>query len=129
MEEFWQRVVDNLVGRLHGPMQFRLFLQPLMAVILAFIDGKKDAALNKPAYGWTLLANPSKRKELMREGWKRVRNVFILACVLDVGYGLAVLGMVYPGETLVVAFLLAIVPYYLFRGLINRIFTFVKQRR
>jgi hypothetical protein len=36
---FW----EDLIGRLGGPITFRLILQPSIAVILAIRDGLKDA--------------------------------------------------------------------------------------
>ena len=47
--------------------------------------------------------------------------MFVLAVVLDVVYQLYVLHFVYPGEALIVAFVLAIVPYLILRGLVTRL--------
>ena len=57
----------------------------------------------------------------MRSGWKDVGKVFLLAIVLDVVYQFIVARFVYPGEALLVALLLAIVPYLVVRGLATRI--------
>ena len=35
MGELLARVWENLIGRLHGPLTFRLFLQPLTAAVIA----------------------------------------------------------------------------------------------
>ena len=43
---------------------------------------------------------------MIRDGWKSVGKVFVLAIVLDVIYQVVVLRFVYPGEAIVVAFLL-----------------------
>jgi hypothetical protein len=59
--------------------------------------------------------------ERIKDGWKSIGRVFILAVVLDVVYQLIQLHFVYPGEALIVAFILAIVPYVLLRGLVNRL--------
>jgi hypothetical protein len=58
---------------------------------------------------------------MIKDGWKSVGKLFILALVLDVVYQILVLRFVYPGETIIVAFVLAIVPYLILRGLVNRI--------
>jgi hypothetical protein len=92
-----------------------------VATIFAVIDGLKDAKAGKPAYFWTLLSTAAHRKELVKEGWKSVGKIFILAIILDVVYQLKVHSTVYPGETLTVALALAIVPYLVLRGPINRI--------
>jgi hypothetical protein len=117
----WQRFVENLTARLDGPLHFRFIAQPLMATIFAVIDGLKDAKAGKPAYFWALLSTAAHRKELVKEGWKSVGKIFILAIILDVVYQLKVHSTVYPGETLTVALALAIVPYLVLRGPINRI--------
>ena len=48
---------------------------------------------------------------MLRDGWKSVGKVFILAMVLDVIYQLIELRRVYPGEVILVAIVLAILPY------------------
>jgi hypothetical protein len=50
-----------------------------------------------------------------------VAKVFTVAVVLDVIYQIIVLRWVYPGEALVVAFALAILPYLLLRGPLGRL--------
>jgi hypothetical protein len=121
MEEILHRIYENLVGRLDGPLHFRFILQPLMATLFAVIDGIKDAKLGKPAYFWALFTCPDQRKALWKDGWKSFGKIFILAIVLDVIYQVKVLHTVYPGELLLTALLLAVLPYVLLRGPINRI--------
>lgn len=120
MEEFLTRFMENIVGRVHGPMKFRFLLQPLMAILFAFRDGRKDARAGKPAYGWALFTNPDHRRDMLRDGWKSVGKIFVIALLLEAVYQYIVLKWFYPGEALVVAVLLALVPYLLLRGPINR---------
>ena len=115
------RFVENLLDRVSGPMKFRLLLQPLMAVIFAVRSGLGDAKAGKPPYFWALLTDPSHRREMIRDGWKSVGKVFVLALILDVVYQVVVLRFVYPCEAIVVALALAIVPYLIVRGLITRL--------
>jgi hypothetical protein len=121
MMETVTRIVENLFGRLDGPLHFRLILQPVMALIFAAIDGIRDAKTGKPAYFWTVLSNPESRADLLKDGWKHFGKIFILAIVLDIVYQLKVHGTVYPGEVLIVALVLAVLPYVLLRGPVNRI--------
>ena len=116
MEHLFLRVWVNLVGRVEGPMKFRLFLQPAMAIFFAIRSGLKDAREGKPAYFWTLFTDPRERSLALKDGWKSIGKVFILAIVLDVVYQLIELRWVYPGEAVLVAIILAIVPYLLVRG-------------
>ena len=121
MDDFWMRVAEHMMDRVSGPMKFRLLLQPVMAVIFAIISGLKDARAGKPPYFWALLTNPDHREEMLKDGWKSVGKVFVLALVLDVIYQFIVQRFVYPFEALLVAFTLAILPYLLLRGLTTRI--------
>ena len=121
MEELLARIWENLTGRLDGPMKFRLLLQPTMAAIFAIKAGLKDARESRPPYFWTIFTDQSQRHELLREGWKAVSKVFIVAVIIDVIYQYLVFRWFYPGEALIVAFILAFIPYLLIRGPVNRI--------
>jgi hypothetical protein len=121
MEEFIMRVLTGLSDRVGGPMTFRIILQPLMAGLLAMRAGLKDAREGRPPYFWTLLTDSTQRVALLRDGWRAVARVFVLAIVMDVIYQLIVRRWIYPGETLIVAITLAVVPYLLLRGPINRL--------
>jgi TRAP-type C4-dicarboxylate transport system permease large subunit len=102
-------------------MHFRLLLQPLMAVIFAVLDGRKDALAGRPAYFWAMFTSPGHRKELLRSGWKSVGKIFIIAIVLDGVYQFITVRWFYPVEALVTAIVLAFVPYLLLRGPVNRL--------
>ena len=121
MDEIWMRFVENLTDRVTGPMKFRLLLQPVMASIFAVIAGLKDARSGKAPYFWGFLSEPDNRREMVKDGWKSVGKVFVLALILDVVYQVIALRFVYPGEAIVVALLLAIVPYLVLRGLVTRL--------
>ena len=121
MDEFFARVFENLVGRVEGPMKFRLILQPLVACILAIRSGLRDTRENKPPFFWALAFNPEHRRDLLKQGWKDIGKVFIAAVILDVVYQVVVLRMVYPGEAIIVAVLLALVPYLLLRAPVARL--------
>jgi len=121
MDQMWTRVGEQLLARVSGPMKFRLVLQPAMAAFFAIRAGLADAKAGRPPYFWALLSEPGRRKEIIKDGWKSVGRVFILALVLDVVYQIIVLRFVYPGETIIVAFILAIIPYLILRGLVTRV--------
>ena len=128
MEDLFSRIIEDLVGRVSGPMQFRLILQPVMAAFFAIRSGLKDAKASKPPYFWALFTNPDSRADMVRDGWKSVGRVFIFAIVMDAIYQLIVIRWFYPGEALLVAAVLALVPYLLIRGLVNRIVGNKKKR-
>jgi hypothetical protein len=121
MEDLLTRIFENLIDRVSGPMKFRLILQPLMAIIFAVRSGLKDAKGGRPAYFWALFTDSAHRRDMLRDGWKSVGRVYILAVVIDVIYQLIVFRWVYPVEALLVAAILAFIPYLLIRGPVNRI--------
>ena len=114
---FWH----DLSGRVGGPLNLRLILQPVVASVLAIRAGLRDARTGRPAYLWSIVTHPFGSVDLQLEGWKAVGKVFVLATILDVVYQVMVFRWVYPGEALLVAFLLACVPYLIVRGPVNRI--------
>ena len=121
MDDLLSRFFEDLVGRLTGPMKFRLILQPVMAIIFAVRSGLKDAKAGKPPYFWALFTDADHRAAMFKDGWKSVGRVFILGIVMDVIYQIIVFRRFYPVEALVVAAVLAIVPYLLIRGPVTRI--------
>jgi len=128
VDEMLARFWEHLGDRIGGPLTFRLILQPVMAGLLAVRAGLADARAGRPPYFWTILTDPAHRRDLLREGWKAVAKVFILAVAIDVAYELIVFRRIYPGEVLLVAFLLACVPYLLIRGPVNRIASAGRQK-
>jgi hypothetical protein len=121
MDDLFARLADHLVGRLTGPLTLRLILQPVMATLLAIKGGLADARSGRPAFFWAIISNQSHRRELLKDGWKSIAKVFIVAVALDAVYQIIALRWFYPGEALLVACILAIVPYLLLRGPVNRI--------
>jgi hypothetical protein len=121
MNEIWLRVMENMSERVSGPMHFRFILQPVMATIFAVIAGLKDAKAGKPPYFWALFTDPANRADMFRDGWKSVGKVFLLAIVLDLVFQYKVMDRFYPGEVFIVAFVLAILPYVIVRGLVTRL--------
>ena len=121
MHDIWLRISDNLMDRVTGPLKFRLILQPLMACAYAIIAGLKDAKTGKSPYLWGLVTDTAQRTLMIRDGLKSVGKVFVIALIIDAAYQLYELHFVYPGEAVIVAFILAIVPYVALRGVVTRI--------
>ena len=115
------RMLDNFVGRVSGPMKLRLILQPLMATIFAIRSGLADARTGKAPYFWSIVTHPASRRTLLQQGWKDVGKIFVMAVLMDVVYQLIALRWVYPGEALLMAALLAFVPYLVLRGAVTRV--------
>jgi hypothetical protein len=121
MDETAARFWSDLMARPNGPFGFRFLLQPAVAIFYAFRDGRRDAKNSRPAYFWAIFKHPEHRRELIKSGWKSVGKVFILALIIDLIYQVIAMQTFRPLETVVVAVVLALVPYILVRGPINRL--------
>lgn len=122
LPRFWHDLVD----RSTGPMKFRLIMQPLMAAIFAIRDGLNYARTDRsPYFTIRVLRNPQEHVGRLLEGLNVGLNatarILVLAFVLDAIYQLLVLRTLYPFEALVVALLLAYVPYLIIRFLVVRL--------
>jgi hypothetical protein len=121
MDDTLARIWEHLVGRLSGPLTFRLLLQPAMATMFAVRDGLLDARAARPPFLWTILRSPADRRGLLRESVSAIGKLVVLAIILDLVYQLIVFRRIYPVEAIDVALILAVVPYFLLRGLVNRV--------
>jgi len=121
MHDIWVRIGGNLIDRLTGPLHFRFILQPVVASIFAIISGLRDAKAHKPPYFWALLTYPADRRAMIKDGWKSVGKVFLVALVLDIAYQVFVFRFVYSDEMLIVGFILTVAPYLILRGFTNRL--------
>lgn len=114
---FWQDIFD----RAHGPMTFRYYLQPTMAALAALPDSIKDARLGHKSFFWTALWDPSQPSGRLREGLVSTARVALLGISMDVIYQYRVFDRFYPVEALMMAFLLAVIPYFILRWLFELI--------
>jgi hypothetical protein len=111
----------DFIERFDGPLHFRLFVQPLMAILFAVRDGSRDAREGRSAYGWALLTDSAQRRYLIESGWTGIAKVFVVALALDLVYEIMVWHGLKPLQALLTATLLAVLPYALLRGPINRL--------
>jgi hypothetical protein len=115
------RIWGMLIGRVQGPFAFRLILQPLAATFFAARGALSDVRAGRPPYGWAVLTSSHGKRELLLEGWKHVAKIFIAAVVIDMIYEVIVFHWIYPVQALIVAAVLALLPYPVIRGLLNRV--------
>jgi hypothetical protein len=92
-----------------------------MAMALAVVAGVRDARKGAPPYFWALLSHAGHRCELLLELWRGVGRIFILALLMEAIYQWKTTGSVSLGEDVEISVLLAIVPYVLLCGLVNRL--------
>jgi hypothetical protein len=124
MEHILDYVVRSwkeLLGRSSGPMKIRLVLQPLIVTVFAVRAGLRDARAGRPPYFWSIFTAGRRRWNLIREGWGDAGRFFVAAVSLDLVYQLVALHAVRPVQALIVVATIGILPYLLFRGLVNRI--------
>ena len=109
--EVMERLWHDLIQRPDAPMRFRFILQPVMAAIVAIRDGLKDVRDGRQSYFWRALGVAR-----LREGLNATARIILLGVVMDAIYQIIVLGRFYPGEAVIIALVLAFVPYLLIRG-------------
>jgi hypothetical protein len=114
-----QRFWSDIFARFGGPMTFRLFLQPTMAAIAALHDGIKDARQGHKSFFWTAWRDSTQQTGRLREGLLSTARIMLLGISMDVFYQFKELKTFYPAEAAMIAILLAVVPYFVFRWIIE----------
>ena len=114
--EVIERLWRDLIERPDAPMRFRFILQPVMAAIVAIRDGLRDIRAGREPYFWRALGVTR-----LREGLTATSRIILLGIVMDAMYQMIILGRFYPGEAVIIALVLAYVPYLLIRGPAARI--------
>lgn len=115
------RFYTDLVGRSDGPMTFRFFLQPIMALLMALRDGIKDARTGQSPYFWRIVNNPSDRRAALHEGVKSTTRILLLGLVMEIIYQYKVFGTFHVLEAVNIIFILCFLPYLIMRGPIARL--------
>jgi hypothetical protein len=112
----FRHIWHDIVEGPGAPMRFRFILQPLMAAIVAFRHGLQDARAGRSPYLWTVIDKPGKRVERLEEGLNATARIILLGIGVDAVYQIIVLKRFSPNEAVVVALLLAFIPYLVLRG-------------
>jgi hypothetical protein len=129
LDELLSRFWSEIGARPHGPMAFRFFVQPALAIFFACRDGIRSARKGNPAYLWALFVWSGHRRELLREAWGSVGRVFIMAVVIDLIYQAFVLRGLRPLQAVFVGLLLGVLPYIVLRGPVNRVASIMLQKK
>ena len=127
--EVQKRLWTDILERPGGPMTFRFILQPAMAALAALHDGIQDAREGRPPYLRALVTGPEERSEHLGEALISTARIILLGLGMDAIYQTTVLKTFYPGEMVIVALLLAFVPYLILRGPFARIARWWMKRR
>ena len=118
---FSRQFLEELSQRFTGPGRFRFVLQPVMAILLGWRDGRADAGAGRPAYLFGLIVGGEKRKELIRSGWSAIRDLVAMGIMLDAVAQLLIYRQVHPGAALLIGPVLITFPYVMSRALTNRV--------
>ena len=121
MSNLFSTFATGFIERLDGPMHFRFFVQPLVAIVLGIRDGSRDAREGRRPWAWKLVHVPEQRRYLLADGWKGIWRIFLIAIALDVIYQLIEWRTLKPLGALMTATYLAVIPYVLLRGPVNRL--------
>jgi hypothetical protein len=124
MQAIWESIArgwENFLARPGGQFSLRFVLQPVVAALIALRAGLKDAREDRPAFLWAAFSDASARSQLLHGGWMDIRMPFLVAVILDGIYQLVAHRSIFPLELLFTASLLALIPYTLLRGPINRV--------
>ena len=116
-----ERAGSELLGRASGPLHLRLFLQPAIASVLAIRAGLRDARNGEPPFLWTVFTDPASRQRLVKSGWADIGTAFFIGLTVDAIYQAVALHGFHLVQALLVAFVLAVLPYSLLRGPVTRV--------
>jgi hypothetical protein len=115
------RIWQNLLDRPGGSMAFRFILQPVMATIAAVLDGIKDARIGRAPFLEAVLTDPAKRAGRLHEAVIATARIILLGLVMDGIYQFIEFKTFHPAEAVIIALLLAFLPYIALRGPISRV--------
>jgi hypothetical protein len=114
---FWEGITRELSGK----GQFRVFLQPILAILLGTRFGISDAKRGASPFVRRLLLSKSERWRLLGRSIRDVWMPLSLALVMDGTFQYLTLGRVRVSGAIVVGILLVWLPFASARGISNRI--------
>lgn len=126
---FSSEFLDDLAARIAGPMSFRFFVQPLVAIMLGIRDGRLDAKAGTPPFIYNVLFRKEDYRSQLRNALHALLKPVIVGIVLDAIAQYLIFKHIRPLPALLVGTFIMGVPYSLSRGISNRIFSGIIRRR
>jgi hypothetical protein len=122
---FFDSIARDLGGRgiFGGSFQFRLILQPLVAILLGVRFGIRDAKHGRPPFIKALIEGLGGRGKLLKEAARDAIVPFVVALIIDSILQQMINHRIRPIAALVVGGLLVFIPFFIVRALSNRIWT------
>jgi hypothetical protein len=122
---FWESIGHDLSGK----GQFRLIVQPIMAVVLGARLGVIDARGGAAPFLRRLIGSRHQRWRILGNSIRYVWMPLLLALVMDCVLQRLTLGRIRPLAAVVVGALLVWLPFAITRGATNRIWRWSRRRR
>ncbi len=117
IQELLRQSFAELLGRVHGPLHFRLVIMPIVAASVAIRAGLRDAREGRRSFILAMLTAHGEERKRLRRSWRRdLGRVLIVGFAIDTVYQILVFRAFYPGQALIVTLVLAVVPYLLLRS-------------
>jgi hypothetical protein len=122
---FFDSIARDLGGRglLGGNFQIRLILQPLIGSLLGVRYGLRDAKRGRPPYFKAMVQHRGDRRARFKESLRDVVVPLCVAFILDSILQRMINHRIRPLVSLIVGGLLVYLPFMIFRGVTNRIWT------
>ncbi len=119
----WDSIVNDLGGRgmFGGSFQIRLFLQPLLAMLLGVRFGIKDAKRGDLPFFHALLRGRGQRGDLLLKAARDAGLPLAVAVVIDSILQQMINHHIRPVAALFVGGLLVFLPFLVVRALANRV--------
>ncbi|HTL34184.1 MAG TPA: hypothetical protein VL326_13735 [Kofleriaceae bacterium] len=122
---FWEGLRDVATGR----GQFRLVLQPLVAILLGVRFGISDAKAGNEPFVSRVLVTSGHRAALLKQALNNILIPFTVAVVLDGVLQYLTLGRVRISAAIVMGLLLIAAPFLISRSFANRLYRRTHPKR
>ena len=121
--------LDYILELIAGPGTFRFVIQPVLAILFGVRDGRNDAKSSTPPILYMLLLQSGKRREALKGVLKSIALPLTLAVAIDSILQIYIFGVWRLQWALVIGLGLVGIPYILARGITNRIFSVLRDKK
>lgn len=115
------RLSEWLAEGVGGPGRMRFVIQPVIAILLAVRDGRRDAHGGSAPFFYRLFFRTGERRELLRSAWSTLVTPLAIAFVIDSILQIVILKSYRLRDSIGVAVLLVGLPYSMIRGFACRV--------
>jgi len=122
---FFESIARDLTGpgMFGGKFQFRLVLQPLIAIVLGLRFGVRDAKAGKLPFFQALARGKGERGGLLKQAARDAFIPLVVAVVIDSILQQLINHRIRPLASLIVGGILVFLPFLIVRALANRVWT------